>query len=72
MPVRLTTFNKSGNDGSMMGPVMLTAATCCQNEKVKSASIDQNKVPGKDKDMILFYSLVYWFKWIMQNSAWFF
>lgn len=47
MPVRLTTFNKSGNDGSMMGPVMLTAATCCQNEKVKSASIDQNKIQGK-------------------------
>lgn len=48
MPVRLTTFNKSGNDGSMMGPVMLTAATCCQNEKVKTASMDQNKVAGKE------------------------
>lgn len=46
MPVRLTTFNKSANDGSMMGPVMLTAATCCQNEKVKTASVD-HKVPGK-------------------------
>lgn len=55
MPVRLTTFNKSGNDGSMMGPVMLTAATCCQNEKVKSASIDQNKVAGERNLNIYFF-----------------
>ncbi|XP_063708761.1 metabotropic glutamate receptor 2 [Culicoides brevitarsis] len=43
MPVRLTTFNKSANDGSMMGPVMLTAVTSGQNEKVKSVS-GENKV----------------------------
>lgn len=46
MPVRYTTVNKGGQDGSMMGPVMLTAATCYQNEKVKTAS-EQNKVSGE-------------------------
>lgn len=42
MPVR---FNRSGQDSSMMGPVMLTAATCCQNEKTKSNST--NRIAGE-------------------------
>lgn len=45
MPIRYTTFNRANPEPSMMGPVVLTAATCCQNEKIQSASV--SKISGK-------------------------
>lgn len=45
MPIRYTTFNRANQESSMMGPVVLTAATCCQNEKLQSASV--SKISGK-------------------------